>query len=38
MKKKEFALTAAFVSIVAAVCVKVMRAASDALAREKKQK
>ena len=36
MKKKELALGLAFVSIVAAACIKVMRAASDALGREKK--
>ena len=36
-KKREFALALAFVSVVAAACVKVMRAASDALGHEKKE-
>ena len=38
MKKKEFALALAFISAVAAASVKVMRLASDAIAREREKK
>ena len=37
MKKKELAVTLAFVSLVSAACIRLMRAASDALAREKEK-
>jgi hypothetical protein len=34
MKKKELAIALAFVGAVSAACIRVMRLASDALARE----
>lgn len=37
MKKKELTITLAFIGAVTAACIKVMRLASDALAREREK-